>query len=186
MVDRNNKDIKPVLDLIKGLSDKPVFFVSGNHDWWINNKIREHLISAGANILENSSYKYSKNGDNIWIIGVDDPYLGMDDLSKAIENTDDSIPRLLLAHAPDIFNEAIQSEIDLVLVGHTHGGQVRLPVIGAIVAPGQGLFPKLDYGLYSSNTTTMVINGGLGESVLPIRFYNRPEVVFITLKRMQQ
>lgn len=66
-------------------------------------------------------------------------------------------------------------------MGHTHGGQVRLPFVGAVVAPGQELFPEFDYGQFTSGSTNMIINGGLGESVLPIRFYNRPEIVLVTL-----
>ncbi len=133
-------------------------------------------------ILENSNYKYVKGDEYIWIVGVDDPYLGKDNLDLAMEGIHDTLPRLLLAHAPNIFPAAIQSKIQLVMTGHTHGGQVRLPILGAIVAPGQGFFPEFDYGLFSSNSTKMVINGGLGESVLPIRFYNRPEIVLITLQ----
>ncbi len=91
-------------------------------------------------------------------------------------------PKFLLAHAPNIFSSAVQSKIYLVMAGHTHGGQVRLPFLGAIIVPGQGFFPELDYGLFSSGNTTMVINGGLGESVLPVRFFNRPEIVLITLE----
>jgi len=69
--------------------------------------------------------------------------------------------------------------VDLALVGHTHAGQVRLPFIGAVVAPGQGLFPEYDYGLFTSGSTMMIINAGLGESHLPIRFNNRPEIVLV-------
>ena len=182
LVDKDNPRIDPAINLIQGLPDKPVFFVPGNHEWLSNYKIKEPLVSEGVHILENANYQYFKGDEYMWIIGVDDPYLGKDHLDLAMEGTDDSSPRLLLAHAPNIYPAAIQSKIDLAMTGHTHGGQVRLPILGAIIAPGQGLFPKLDYGLYSSNSTKMVINGGLGESVLPIRFYNRPEIVLITLE----
>ncbi|MDZ4133362.1 MAG: metallophosphoesterase, partial [Dethiobacteria bacterium] len=73
----------------------------------------------------------------------------------------------------------------LVLVGHTHGGQIRLPFIGALFVPGQGFFPQYDYGLYSSGDTTMIINAGLGESGLPIRINMQPEIVLITLEAAQ-
>ncbi|KJS87678.1 MAG: metallophosphoesterase [Peptococcaceae bacterium BICA1-8] len=186
LVDKDNPNINPAISLIKGMQKKPAFFVPGNHDWWTDYKIKEPLLSEGVQILENTSQKYTKGDKHIWIIGVDDPYLGKDNLDLALEGTDDSSPRLLLAHAPNIYPLAIQSKIDLVLAGHTHGGQVRIPIIGAIVVPGQGLFPKLDYGLFSSNSTTMVINGGLGESILPVRFYNRPEIVLITLEAVSE
>lgn len=182
LVDKDNPKIGPAINLIQGLLNRPVFFVPGNHEWWANFNTKERLLSEGVHILENSNYKYDKDDQHIWIVGVDDPYLGKDNLDLAIDGINDSMPKLLLAHAPNIYPMAIQSRIDLVMVGHTHGGQVRLPILGAIIAPGQGLFPKLDYGLFSSNSTKMIINGGLGESVLPIRFCNRPEIVLITLE----
>ena len=180
-VDKNNPLINPALSLIQQLSTKPLFYVPGNHDWWTNKIIKEPFLAEGVRILENTNYKLTKGDQHLWIIGVDDPYMGKDNLELALKGTDDLSPKLLLAHAPNIYPSAIQAKIDLVMVGHTHGGQVRLPFIGAIIAPGQGLFPEYDYGLYSTDSTHMVINGGLGESVLPLRFYNRPEIVLITL-----
>ena len=71
---------------------------------------------------------------------------------------------------------------DLVLSGHAHGGQFRLPLIGGLVAPNQGLFPKYDAGLYSEGDTNMIVSRGLGNSIIPVRFNNRPEVVLIELE----
>jgi len=186
LVNKRNPKMEPGLSLIEGLKEKPIFFVPGNHEWWSGYTIKEPLESLGVHILENKSFKFSKGNSHIWISGVDDPYLGKDDLDKCLLPIDDNEPNVLLAHAPNIFNKAIISKIPLVLVGHTHGGQVRLPLIGAIVAPGQGLFPKYDYGLYKSENTNMIINGGLGESVLPIRFNVRPEIGFVTLTSSSQ
>lgn len=182
-VDKKDPSIEPSINLLKGLTDKPMFFVPGNHDWWTNFALQEPLKSLGVAILQNQAVKYIKDGEHIWILGVDDPYTDRDNLKGSLEQVDDSAAKILLAHAPNIYDEAIRSNIDLVLTGHTHGGQVRLPLVGAIVAPGQGFFPKLDYGLYAKNSTSMVINGGIGESALPIRFNSRPEIVLITLKK---
>lgn len=181
LVDRGSPSTEPAIALVKGLHPKPVFFVPGNHEWWTNYQIKSPLEDNGVRILENGSFKYARGNSHLWIIGVDDPYLGRDKLDKALSGIVDSVPKVLLAHAPNIFSEAVESNLDLVLVGHTHGGQVRLPLVGAVIAPGQGLFPELDYGQLTSGTTNMIINGGLGESVLPIRFYNRPEIVLVTL-----
>lgn len=79
-------------------------------------------------------------------MGVDDPCLGRDQLDIALAGVSDSVPKVLLAHAPNIFSKAIKDNIDLVLVGHTHGGQVRLPLVGAVIAPGQGFFLSLITG----------------------------------------
>ena len=73
-------------------------------------------------------------------------------------------------------------DMDLVLTGHAHGGQFRLPLIGGLIAPNQGLFPKYDDGLYSEGSTNMIVSRGLGNSIIPFRFNNRPEVVLIELK----
>lgn len=182
LVDKRNPKVEPGMHLVKELSHKPIYFVPGNHDWWTGFEYRQQLEESGARVLQNQAEKFTLNGEHLWVIGVDDPYLGRDNLGQALLNVNDTATKILLAHAPSIYDSAIKSEIDLVLVGHTHGGQVRLPVVGAIVAPGQGLFPKLDYGLFTSRQTSMIINGGLGESGLPIRFNIKPEIVLITLK----
>jgi uncharacterized protein len=181
LVDRNNPNTESALSLVRGLKSKPVFFVPGNHEWWTDYRIKSSLENHGVRILENKTFKYTKGNSHIWIVGVDDPYLRRDKLDEALGGVTDSQPKILLAHAPNIFPSAIKSNVELILVGHTHGGQVRLPLVGAVVAPGQGLFPKFDYGIFTSGSTNMIINGGLGESVLPIRFYNRPEVVLVKL-----
>ncbi|TGE38879.1 metallophosphoesterase [Desulfosporosinus fructosivorans] len=181
LVDKSNSIMEPAIALVKGLQSKPVFFVPGNHEWWTNYQIKSPLEDHGVHILENRHFKYHIGSSHIWIMGVDDPYLGRDKLNMALADVTDSMPKVLLAHAPNIFSKAVEANADLVLVGHTHGGQVRLPLIGAVVAPGEGLFPEFDYGQFTSGSTNMIINGGLGESVLPIRFYNRPEIVLVTL-----
>ncbi len=185
LVDKRNPRVMPGIHLVEKLSHKPVYFVPGNHDWWNGFKFREQLIESGVKILENQAEKFSLNGEHFWVVGVDDPYLGRDNLGQALLNVNDAAPKILLAHAPNIYDAAIKSGIDLVMVGHTHGGQVRLPILGAIVIPGQDLFPKLDYGLFTSGKTSMIINGGLGESVLPIRFNMKPEIVLLTLRTDQ-
>ena len=181
LVDKNNGQSKPALDLIRGLPQKPVFFVPGNHEWWTNYEIRDALLLEGVQLLENTNYQFMKGEEHIWIAGVDDPFLQKHNLDLALAGTGDAMPRLLLAHAPDIYPGAMQAGVDLVMAGHTHGGQVRLPVLGALFVPGQGFLPQLDYGLISTGSSTMVINGGLGESTLPLRFNNPPEIVLITL-----
>ncbi len=174
----------PIIDLIRGLQ-KPVFFVPGNHEWWTGFNIKEDLVNLGVQILDNKAVRIDKKGQHMWLVGVDDPYTERDDLNAAIKGIADSAPKILLAHAPNIFPTAVEHKIDLILVGHTHGGQVRMPLIGALIAPGQGLFPHWDYGLYAERKTKMVITGGLGESGLPLRFNIKPEIVLITLEPAQ-
>lgn len=174
-------DIKPAMELVKKLTGRPVYFVPGNHEWVTGFKAKEPLAQFGVRIIDNKAEKLFQDGSHIWIVGVDDPHLGRDRLDQAVAAVDDSAPRVLLAHSPGIFPRAVRNQIDLVIVGHTHGGQVRIPFLGALVVPGQGLFPRWDYGIYKTGRTTMVISCGLGESDLPIRFNIKPEVVLITL-----
>lgn len=180
-INKFKPDFKPAIDLINQLSNVPIYFVPGNHEWRTGFKAKEPLIASGVCILDNKAEKQIRNEQHIWIVGVDDPHLGKARLTAALEKADDSAPKILLAHSPNIYPEAIEKKIDLVLSGHTHGGQVRLPFIGAAIAPGQGLFPQWDYGLYKKGLTTMIISGGLGESDLPIRFNIKPEIVLVTL-----
>lgn len=185
MIDKRNPRLEPGLELIRGLRDKPVYFVPGNHEWWSGYEMRNPLLSLDVKILENKAEKLVVGRDYIWILGVDDPYLGRADLAQAVQKTGGEPGiKVLLAHAPEIFQSAIEENVDVVLVGHTHGGQVRIPVVGALVVPGQGLLPKFDYGLYTEGGTKMIITGGLGESVLPIRFNMPPEIVLISLTRL--
>lgn len=90
---------------------------------------------------------------------------------------------VLLSHRPEAFESYATQDIDLVLSGHAHGGQFRLPFIGGIVAPNQGFFPKYDSGMFSNNNTTMIVSRGLGNSIISIRFNNRPELVMVELIR---
>lgn len=169
-------------ELIQGLRPKPIFFVSGNHEWRYHFHIQEPLINEGVHVLQNEAYTYSIGNSHIWIVGVNDPYTHRDDLSKATGRISDQAPKILLAHAPDILTKAAGDDIELVLVGHTHGGQIRLPLLGAIYVPGQALFPKYDYGEFQYKNTSMIINCGLGESThFPFRFCSRPEIVLVKL-----
>ncbi len=87
-----------------------------------------------------------------------------------------------MSHRPEYFKTYVNSNIDLVLTGHAHGGQFRLPFIGGLVAPNQGLFPKYDSGLFTENNTNMVVSRGIGNSIIPVRINNRPEVIIINLQ----
>jgi uncharacterized protein len=179
--------LTPALELIAGIqaiSGRPVYSVSGNHDWRLERgaEFNARLRKVGVRVLSNSSASLERGRDRIWIIGVDDPITLRDHLDQALRGTDNRSTRLLLSHSPHPFPQAAKNGVDLMLAGHTHGGQVRIPVLGAPFVPAMGFFPRWDYGLYSSGATTLIVSGGLGESMLPIRFNMRPEVSLITLE----
>ena len=90
--------------------------------------------------------------------------------------------QILLAHRPETLTQYAQTGIDLVFCGHAHGGQFRLPW-GGVIAPNQGFFPKITAGIYRQDGTQMVVSRGLGNSWIPIRLFNRPEVLLVTLRR---
>jgi predicted MPP superfamily phosphohydrolase len=182
--------LTPALELIAGItrtSGAPVYSVSGNHDWRQERgaEFNGRLCEAGVRVLSNGSVAIERGKDRLWLLGVDDPVTKRDRLDRALSASDNSSPRVLLAHSPQPFAQAVQNGVDLMLAGHTHGGQVRIPLLGAPYVPAMGFFPRFDYGLYSSGPTTMIVSGGLGESALPIRFNMRPEVSLVTLERLQ-
>lgn len=150
------------------------------------------LIAAGVTVLQNESTVFEYNGVTVQIMGLDDPaFDGTDSWNKTdAEAVGDTIGilvdektdfKLLLSHRPELFDIYCDAGVELILSGHAHGGQFRLPFVGGLIAPNQGLFPKYDGGLFQAGNTTMVVSRGLGNSLLPIRLNNRPEVVIIEL-----
>ena len=89
---------------------------------------------------------------------------------------------ILLSHRPELFDTYVDSGVDLVFSGHAHGGQFRLPFVGGLVAPNQGFFPQYDAGQFDEENTTMIVSRGVGNSIVPLRINNRPEIVVAQLK----
>ncbi len=207
LIDSGKPKVEVAESLVRKLTGiAPVYFVTGNHESWVPETYQEleaKLIDAGVNILHDSVVEIEKKGETIQIAGLDDPdYIGGALYTGDVPNTSGaslirvSRPEeklkamnlsadycILLSHRPEYFSTYVEEKIDLVLSGHTHGGQFRLPFAGGVVAPGQGFFPKYDAGEYTENKTTMIVSRGIGNSVIPIRINNRPEVVMIHLKK---
>jgi uncharacterized protein len=179
--------LTPALDLVAGLrahANRPIFSVCGNHDWRLGRgaEFNGRLREAGVRVLTNSSVPLERGPDHIWIVGVDDPVTSRDHLDQALRDTNGDSPRLLLCHSPQLYPQAVKNGLDLMLSGHTHGGQIRLPLLGAAFVPSMRFFPRWDYGHFKTGTSTLIVSGGLGESGLPIRFNMRPELALITLR----
>lgn len=190
------------IDEIKNIA--PIYFVYGNHDLGINGdayyeRMVEELDERGVKILNIKSSTIVKENESINIVGIQDPstLYGIENLealdtyeekNKAMieEVLNNKINKngftLMLAHRPEYFEIYKDYDLDLVLTGHAHGGQFRIPFIGGLYAPNQGLFPKYTSGIHEKNDTSMIISRGLGNSRFPIRIFNTPEIVSITLK----
>ena len=174
-----------------------VYYVSGNHEARVPEyeDLKTGLVKAGVVILENQKIQITRELESITLMGIEDPsfqedYLFGDSESvarQAIENLQNESDgyTILLSHRPELFDLFVETEMDLVFSGHAHGGQFRLPFIGGLVAPNQGFFPKYDAGQFKEENTTMIVSRGVGNSIIPIRFNNRPEIVLVTLRNMK-
>ena len=193
IVDARRTNTVIALDFIKAaLEIAPVYYVSGNHEFRIpqGKELIEDIEKLGARVLENESLELKKGNSKITVSGIDDPYFYGGYMSdeedyvtaltlEKIEKTENST--LLLSHRPEFFDLYCEYGFDLVLSGHAHGGQFRFPFLGGFIAPGQGLFPEYDSGLYEKNGTNMIVSRGLGNSIIPLRLFNRPEIITVVL-----
>lgn len=171
----------------------PCYYVSGNHEARVSEyqDLKTGLEAAGVTVLDDAQVKIEVSGESITVIGVNDPSFHADYLTSDATVMDRKLSELssedagfaiLLSHRPELFDTYVAHDMDLILTGHAHGGQFRLPLIGGLIAPNQGLFPKYNDGLYSEGNTNMIVSRGLRNSIIPFRFNNRPEVVLIELK----
>lgn len=159
------------------------FAVLGNHDYRAGQQhaIRQGWAAAGFAVLDNRHVALGKNGDSLYIAGIDDALVGVPDLPKALAGIPEGASVILLAHEPDFAEEAARYPVELQLSGHSHGGQVRLPLVGHVLTPK--LATKYVKGLYHAGDSQMpvYVNRGLGTTILPVRFLCRPELTVFTL-----
>jgi predicted MPP superfamily phosphohydrolase len=158
------------------------FAVLGNHDWWTNGSmIREALQEANIHVLSNAAVRLGKANAPLWLLGVEDLWSPAFSLNSAVHAVEDSGSTILLCHNPDVLPRAAKFGLDLVLSGHTHGGQVCLPGIGALMLPIEG-DRSLARGLHQRGPTQIFITTGIGLVSPPIRINCPPEVAAITLR----
>ncbi|MBC8079970.1 MAG: metallophosphoesterase [Gorillibacterium sp.] len=184
------------LELMKGLvAFAPVYLITGNHDQTVGgfDSLEQDLTRLGVKVLRDKSTLLERGGSEVLLAGIDDPLFTpyadrsiqsvQVSMSEAIEVPSQAVFKILLAHRPELFSTYADAQIDLILSGHAHGGQVRLPFVGGLVAPGQGFFPHYTSGAYREDNSVMVVSRGLGNSILPQRLFNRPEIIAITLRK---
>ncbi|MCH5273885.1 MAG: metallophosphoesterase [Lachnospiraceae bacterium] len=194
-VDARHTNIKVSLDFAeKAVEIAPVYYVTGNHEARLfrYDELKNGLETAGVIVLEDTSVYLERGDEKIVLLGLSDPGFtiedgGFDEISAMVSARlnsmleQETVYSVLLSHRPELFETYAACGVDLILSGHVHGGQFRLPFLGGLFAPSQGLFPKYDAGLYTKGVTNMVISRGLGNSVMPVRINNRPEIVLIEL-----
>ncbi|CAG9623040.1 metallophosphoesterase [Sutcliffiella rhizosphaerae] len=193
LVDSRKFDADISIKLMEELIDiAPIYYVTGNHEWWSGEYvlIEEKLKGIGVEVMRNTRNEVILNNESIYIFGIDDPSQFNSPSEQTIveeaivEATDGNIDesyRVLLSHRPELFSTYVKYKFDLVFSGHAHGGQVRVPFLGGLIAPNQGLLPAYTSGKYTVDHTTMIVNRGLGNSIIPLRIFNRPEIVVVTL-----
>ena len=197
MIDSRRTDVEIALDFAEeAVKIAPCYYVCGNHELRVKeyDDLKEGLHALGVVILENEKKSIIKEDQEISLIGLNDPsfeafatYMDEDELIEAYLKPlveDDNNYKVLLSHRPELLETYAEAGVDLALSGHAHGGQIRLPIIGGIIAPHQGLLPEYDGGLYIKEETSMVVSRGIGNSIFPFRFNNRPEVVLIELNEI--
>ena len=179
------------LDTVEALAERwPVYYVTGNHEFWTGRveEIKEQLRARGATVLEGESAAVTAAGQALRIGGVDDPAVGKDAWREQLEAVtaaqDGDAFSILLTHRPERVEDYAGRGFDLVLAGHAHGGQWRLPgLVNGLIAPNQGLFPRYAGGRYElDGGTALIVSRGLArESTRLPRLFNRPELVVAEL-----
>ncbi len=158
-----------------------VYSVLGNHDWWYDGKhLREELERNGIKVLENEVMQLNARNTSLWLVGLSDLWTRPQRINETIERVPQGEPIIALAHNPDIFPRLPQ-HVQLLLGGHTHGGQVRFPIIGSVVASSR-LGDRYSRGHVFENNRHLFVTTGIGTSIMPVRFGVTPEIVLLTLK----
>lgn len=192
MIDAQRTDVDVTLKfIIKAMEIAPCYFVKGNHEFatpfYI--KLKQGMEAAGVVLLEDQRVELSLGDDSIALLGLNDPAgsqfsdsLTATNIMLAYLGVESDAFTILLSHRPEPFPVYVSNGVDLVLSGHAHGGQLRLPFVGGLFAPDQGFFPEYDAGQYTEGNTNMIVSRGIGNSSFPFRINNRPEVILIELR----
>lgn len=205
LVDSNHTNVDRAVQFVDEIVKIcPVYYVTGNHEYWLEkseyDELMDGLVSAGVVILDNQVVEISRGDAKFRLVGLDDRSLADGTLGTLL--SDESIRHdqagqkektadnevsgekaitVVLAHEPQYLARYAGTGVDLVFSGHAHGGQFRLPFVGGIVAPDQGFFPEYTAGEYYMDGTEMIVSRGLGNSVIPVRLFNYPEIVCVEL-----
>lgn len=173
----------------------PIYLVTGNHDLWHANSaaLLKKITDSGGVLLDSKMSVLEKNGDNLALFGIGDPFSKLpNQIEKSITSSLSALPqfdgyKILLFHRANLFDKVKDCGFDLILSGHMHGGQIRLPILGGALAPSSSIlsdkmiFPEYTWGKYGNNETVMIVNRGASNTLFIPRFANPPEVGIIKL-----
>lgn len=184
LVDSNHTNVDRAVQFVDEIVKIcPVYYVTGNHEYWLEkseyDELMDGLIGAGVVILDDQVVEISRGDAKFRLVGLDDKSLADGTLEALL--SDEKEFTVVLAHEPQYLVRYADTGVDLVLSGHAHGGQFRLPFVGGIVAPDQGFLPEYTAGEYYMDGTEMIVSRGLGNSVIPARLFNYPEIVCVEL-----
>ena len=190
LIDSYQPNLNRVYKLISKIVDiVPIYYVNGNHELRFKDYqlFEDNLKSLGVHILNNKIVKLTREQETINLIGINDPSkyqslsISNDHLNKLLTQTKHADYTILLSHRPELMPLYKEKNINLILSGHAHGGQIRLPFTQGLYAPNQGFFPIYTAGYFIENDTAMVVSRGLGPSSFPLRINNKPDLVEIIL-----
>ncbi len=204
IIDSNHTNIETAIAFLEeAVKIAPCYYITGNHELWLEEAVRSDLMekisNTGTVILNDEAIDITiktdtntTSGDSndnktsvsesFTLVGLDDGSLLSDTLHTLTKDNDKSQFILLLAHEPQNMMLYSKENVDLILSGHAHGGQVRLPFVGGLVAPDQGFLPDYTEGLHEENGVSMIISRGIGNSMVPVRVFNRPEIICVDLR----
>ena len=158
-----------------------VYSVLGNHDWWYSGiQVRRGLEKNGIQVLENEVIHFDLRGTQLWLVGLADLWTRRQAIADTVAMVPEGAPVIALTHNPDIFPDLPQ-RVPLLLAGHTHGGQVRLPLIGSVVESSD-FGDRYVRGHVFENNHHLFVTTGIGTSIVPVRFGVPPEIVLLTIK----
>jgi uncharacterized protein len=170
-----------IAQALKGLRARfGIFATLGNHDWWYNGRrVKKSLENAGITVLENDDAMIERDGAAICVVGIGDKLEGNPDIASALAKVVNGAPIIALTHNPDIF-PSIPARVALTIAGHTHGGQVALPIIGRPIVPSD-FGERYAAGHIVEGSKHLFVTTGVGTSILPVRFRVPPEISLLTI-----
>lgn len=157
-----------------------VFAVLGNHDWWYDgDRVMRALSGVGIRVLENDVAQIQQDGQSLWVVGLADMWTRKPDIEGTLQKVSADGPVILLTHNPDIF-PSIPARVALTVAGHTHGGQVNLPLLGRRIVPSD-YKERYAIGHIEEAGRHLFVTPGIGTSIIPVRFRVAPEISILTL-----